>query len=226
MQAFAVALEQLRAEVLAGRPPLESAPAASPQLGVDALYIADDVIADPVAYTARVRAATFASVPIGPVTFHGIAPCMDPELANWITARFPLATPRVTFFRQSPEGQKEPNLIHTDRDMGDWSGILYLTEQPIKGDGTTFWRDRRTHATASTATTPEEFLEEWAAWGQREQWDTWVRVNAKPNRLVLFPAPLFHSRSIAENYGEGADARLIQVIFGTGTLDRAPVRTP
>lgn len=45
---------------------------------------------------------------------------------------------------------------------------------------------------------------------------------AAAGRLLLFPAPCFHSRAILENYGTaGDDARLIQLVFGTGSLEPA-----
>jgi hypothetical protein len=198
----------------------DTTPAPSARLGLDALQIADGVIADLPAYRAAVLALPFQTVMVGPLAFHGIAPCADATLADWITARYPHARPHMTFFRQSPAGQVEPNFIHTDRDMGDWSGILYLTAHPLVGDGTSFWRDRTTGATASTATTAADLLAEGVTWRERDRWDEWARVKAQPNRLVLFPGSLFHSRAIFENYGTGDEARVIQLVFGTGSLNR------
>lgn len=198
----------------------DTAPAPSDQLGRQALYVTDDVVRDLPAYRAAVLALPFQTVTVGPLAFHGIAPCADPMLASWITARYPRARPRMTFFRQSPAGQGEPNFIHTDRDMGDWSGIFYLTAHPAPGDGTIFWRDRITGATASTARTAADLVEEAVTWRERDRWEEWARIEARPGRLVLFPAPLFHSRAIFENYGTGDDARLIQLVFGTGSLEQ------
>jgi hypothetical protein len=201
----------------------DTTPAPTGRLGLDALQIADGVIPDLPTYRDAVLALPFQTVMVGPLPFHGIAPCEDPTLADWITARYPDAQPRMTFFRQSPAGQVEPNFLHTDRDMGDWSGILYLTAHPLIGDGTAFWRDRITGATASTATTAADLFAEGVTWRDPDRWEEWARVKAQPNRLVLFPAPLFHSRAIFENYGTGDEARLIQLVFGTGSLQR---RTP
>src|SRR5215831_19346166 len=122
----------------------DTAPAPTGHLGLEHLHIADGVIADLDAYRAAVLAVPFQTVTVGPLAFHGIAECTDPELIAWITLHYPHAQPRMTFFRQSPAGQVEPNFIHTDRDMGDWSGILYLTAHPLIGDGTAFYRDRET----------------------------------------------------------------------------------
>jgi hypothetical protein len=44
-------------------------------------------------------------------------------------------------------------------------------------------------------------------------WTETRLVLGRFNRLLIFDAALPHSRAIFENYGEGDDARLIQVIF-------------
>jgi RimJ/RimL family protein N-acetyltransferase len=188
-----------------------------------AITVIDDVLPDVDRYRADILNHPFGDVRMSPeVVFHGIAP-VDDTLAQWIEQRFPQLKPQLSFARRSPEGQDEPNFIHTDRDMGEWTGIYYLTADPAPGDGTTFWRWRKTGAIGSHAVTEDEFFEEWAAWRDREQWEPWRVVSAKPNRLVLFPAPYFHSRALEDNYGaaESETARLIQVVFGTGVC--APV---
>jgi hypothetical protein len=180
----------------------------------------DGVLADFHAYAHAARGRPFESVTRGATTFHGIAPCEDSTLPDWIRAHYPRAVPTLSFYRQSPAGQVEPNFIHTDRDMGDWTAIFYLTVDPPPEDGTTFWRDRDTGATASTATTEADAAAEWPTWRDADRWEPWHTVDAAPNRLLLFPAPLFHSRAIVDNYGTaGRDARLVQVVFGTGPLD-------
>ena len=117
-----------------------------------------------------------------------------------------------------PRRADRTHYIHTDTDMGDWTAIAYLTDAPPAGDGTTFWRWKATGCLQSVATSREEQLAEWAAWRDRTQWEPWTTVAARPNRVVLFPAAYFHSRAIADNYGIGDTARLIQVVFGTGTF--------
>lgn len=218
---FTAQADTLRAKIAAGAVP-DSRPASSPRAADSLITIVDDVLVDPLAYRAQALTQPFQSVPMGPVTFHGIAACVDPRVPQAITARYLDARPTVTFFRHSPEGQPEPNFIHTDRDMGDWTGILYLNPDPPADDGTTFWKHRASGATASVATSVEGFHEEWLSWRDRSQWEPWRTVSAKFNRLLLFHAPLFHSRAIDANYGTEADARLIQIVFGTGLLWRTP----
>lgn len=200
-------------------PPRASIAAPTSQARVSDLYVIDDAIPHPHDYRRYALAQRYRSVPVGPATFHGIAECDDAALPFLLSIRFPDAQPGLTFFRQSPAGQVEPNFIHTDRDMGDWTAILYLSDTPPEGDGTTFWESRATGARASTAQTDEDFRSEWTRWREPALWRPWHTVAARFNRLIVFPAPLFHSRAIAENYGTaGHDARLIQLVFGRGPL--------
>lgn len=182
------------------------------------LIVLDDAIDNIERYRVDALAQTFESVTIGHATFHGIGKKTSEQLPLLIASQYPKAISTLTFFRKSPEDQSEPNFLHTDRDMGDWSGILYLTSKPASGDGTTFWRNKWTGAHASTALTHSELLCEWLSWREMSNWEPWTTVEAKLNRLVLFSSTLFHSRALRENYGHGDDARLIQLVFGRGDL--------
>jgi hypothetical protein len=184
---------------------------------MSAITVVDDVLPDVDAYRAAVLAGTFGDAEPSPgAVFHGIRRDLDDRLPAWIRARYPSLTPTLSFARLSPAGQAEPNYIHTDADMGEWTAIYYLTADPPPTDGTTFWRHTATGAVLSTALSQEALVEEDLAQRDLAQWTPWHRVAARPNRVVLFPAPYFHSRALAENYGTGNGARLIQVVFGTG----------
>lgn len=171
------------------------------------IKIFDDVLPDPDAYRAAALALPYVSVNVGHATFHGIALAPDPALGAWLAAQVPDLAPGLTFFRKSPFAQDEPNLIHTDVDMGDVTVILYLNPTPPAEDGTAFWRHRATGLTRAEGVLAGDAGKDLSAWDQRRV------VSARFNRAVLFAAPLFHSRAIAANYGVGDDARLIQVLF-------------
>lgn len=144
-------------------------------------------------------------------TFHGIAlggPSMD-GVAR-IVRGFPELQPTMTFFRKSPKGQVEPHYIHSDIDMGQWSAILYLNPNPPEGDGTAFWTHRESNAAGSHI--PHERSEEGRE--PKKYFAQRKLVEAKFNRLLIFPSHFFHSRAIHENWGEGDTARLTQVVFG------------
>lgn len=183
------------------------------------VLVLDGVLPDPEAYRATALARTFETINVGAM-FHGISLAGDdPTLPDWIAQRFGLDS-RLTFFRKSPEGQIEPNFIHTDCDMGEWTAILYLTPEPPEGDGTTFWRHTASGRIAieSGPTSPEN-LAEVLEWRDRDRWEPWCTVAARFNRLLVFPSAYYHSRALEANYGVGNTARLTQVLFGVGSLE-------
>ncbi len=213
MGSFDDAVAHLHEKAVAGTVP-DASTLSAPLL----VRVYDDVLPDPERYRDWALSQPFRTLTFGAATFHGIAACDDPTLSAWVRERYPQAEPGVTFFRRSPSGQVEPNYIHTDRDMGSWTGILYLNPTPADGDGTTFWRRRDTGASASIAVTPDEIRQEWGEWRNPALWEPIATIGAKLNRLLLFSAPLFHSRALPGNYGHGDTARLTQVLFGTGAL--------
>lgn len=182
-----------------------------------AIHVFDDVVANPEAYRAAALSQPFGDLQSGAITFHGMAPIGRSPLAADLELAFGLTT---TFeaFRLSQLQQEEPSYIHQDRDMGEWTAILFLNPDPPPEDGTIFWKHRATGAMQSTAETEDEKLAEWLNWRDVSQWESWHVVPSKFNRLLLFPAPYFHSRAVFANWGEGDEARLIQICFGTGTL--------
>lgn len=175
------------------------------------IHIFNDVIENAQAYRQDMLQLPFETIDLGAKQFHGIARCDGTELTQKITSTFPQLRPTLTFARQSPYKQREPHFIHTDVDMGDWTGILYLNPYPLCNDGTDFWKHLETGDIGSLGYQDE------VLWNHHK-WAKWQHAPAEFNRLVLFPAHLYHSRAIYENYGKGDTARLVQVIFGTGQL--------
>ncbi len=127
------------------------------------MLVFDDVLADPVAYRAAVLARPFADVSWGDV-FHGIQLADDETFPAWIAGAVPAADADALVFSSEPAGQLEPNYVHTDRDMGEWTAILYLNPQPAPGDGTMFWRNTATGALGSDARDTAALLDEQRAW--------------------------------------------------------------
>jgi hypothetical protein len=177
------------------------------------LRVFDNFLPDPEAYRAAALAGEFRTYEFPEATFHGISTSVPLLIPQRIQQMYPDAIPTLTFFRKSPKGQIEPHFIHTDVDMGEWTAILYLNPDPPAGDGTAFWRHRESCAIES-AIAHERSVE-----GRTPAlWDMRRLIVARFNRLLLFPATFFHSRAIAENWGEGAAARLTQVVFGRGSI--------
>jgi len=92
----------------------------------------------------------------------------------------------LSFARMSPLGQEEPNFIHKDDMHGDYTAILYLNKTYPTGYGTTLY----------------------------DEDDNEILVcKAKYNSLFIFPSNIKHSRNCLHNFGEGDEARLVQVMF-------------
>jgi len=177
------------------------------------IHVLDDALPNIEAYRKKALELQFRSYEFEHCTFHGIAVGeLSAVLLKRITGLFPNLAPTLTFFRKSPEGQEEPHYIHTDVDMGQWSAILYLNENPPEGDGTSFWKYK-------SGEIGSEVPHERSIEGKNpDDWELLLTVPARMNRLVMFPSSRFHSRAIHGNWGSGEDARLTQVAFGTGQL--------
>lgn len=92
----------------------------------------------------------------------------------------------LSFARQSPENQEEPNFIHKDDMHGEYTAILYLNKVYPSGYGTTLYDDDENPI---------------------------LVCKGKYNSLFIFPSSVKHSRNILQNFGEGDNARLVQVMF-------------
>lgn len=182
------------------------------------IAIVDDLLSHPKDYRVWALLSPFEDVASPAGVFHGVAPVGSTAMTDALVARG--LQPTFSAFRLSPAGQHEPNFIHTDRDMGDWTAILYLNPEPPADDGTTFWRHRASGAVESTAeTASDELRTELLEWRRIALWEPWRTVAAKFNRMLVFPSGYFHSRALFDNYGENnEDARLVQITFGTGVI--------
>lgn len=168
----------------------------------------DGVLADAAGYRVAALASAFMDIEIGGDIFRGIGLTADRAVPDFLEAKLPGALTTLSFFRKSPKGQIEPNDIHSDVDMGDYTGILYLNPTPAEGDGTLFWRRRDTGLRRGQLVGD--------AGRRTKEWEVWQRVGARFGRLLVFRSDLFHSRALLENFGDGDDARLIQVVFLRG----------
>ncbi len=99
------------------------------------VYIFERGLVDPAGYRTAALAKPFAQFG----EFRGISPATFEEGPPFVAKQFLGLEPTLSFFRKSPQGQPEPNFIHTDVDMGTWTAILYLNPTPDPQDGTDFW---------------------------------------------------------------------------------------
>lgn len=117
--------------------------------------------------------------------FRNMAELPDTPFSNFALEFFPNYVLSGHFARKSPYGQEEPNYIHTDEMHGDITGILYLSPSN-NGCGTVLYNDDETPA---------------------------VTIHMNYGRAFFFSSVIKHSRLLYDNFGEGDDARLIEVVF-------------
>lgn len=126
--------------------------------------------------------------------------------------------PSSMFFRIT-NPTMERALIHSDREYGQRTAIVYLSDSPPKVSGTGFYRHR---ATGMTEMPPleelmsdpdffETFKRQMVS-GEDEDWEMYEFVEARYNRCVVFDAPLIHCRIPKSGYGtDESDSRMAWV---------------
>jgi hypothetical protein len=149
--------------------------------------IIDDVIRNPQRYLYDILQGQFKDVQDSDKIFKGIQPRPnDDEFASFLLSMLPEYAVSYNFIRKSPLGQIEPNYIHSDEMMGEFTALLYLSESHPDNDGTTFYDENENKMGI---------------------------VYSKFNRMVLFESKIKHSRNIFNNFGQGDTSRLVQVVF-------------
>jgi len=126
--------------------------------------------------------------------------------------------PNSMFFRATKPGD-EKAYIHSDREAGSWTAIVYLTKHE-ELSGTGFFRHRSTGITEMPSfdelrANPEFFsqLKTEMVEGKDEVWEQTDFVRGIKNRCLIFNAPLFHARFPKDGLGDGSDesARIVWV---------------
>lgn len=84
-----------------------------------------------------------------------------------------------------------------------WSGVCYLSPDPIEGSGTSFWRDKRTGK--CIAAFGEAFRRD------TENFEKVFETENVYNRLLLFRENVLHK--IEKGFGAGRSARMTQTFF-------------
>ena len=125
--------------------------------------------------------------------------------------------------RFSKLGDPYTQHIHFDAGNTHWSGVVYLSKEHPKVDGTAFWKHLRTGleeiprtlegAHAAGFTTPEKVQRFLQVDGVDESlWEKTLSIPYKYNRLVLFRPWMFHSPG--PQFGESLESsRKVQTLF-------------
>tara|TARA_R110002012_G_scaffold61070_2_gene160065 strand:+ start:31 stop:507 length:477 start_codon:yes stop_codon:yes gene_type:complete len=144
-----------------------------------------DVYSNPDEYVSSLKKKGFVDFNDGVNVFKNVQKLERDDVAKSIESLIN-AELVLSFARMSPLGQEEPNFIHKDDMHGDYTAILYLNKSYPIGYGTTLYDDDENEI---------------------------VMCKAKYNSLFIFPSSVKHSRNSLHNFGEGDDARLVQVMF-------------
>jgi hypothetical protein len=125
--------------------------------------------------------------------------------------------PGSMFFRVTNK-DTEAAYVHSDREAGEYTAILYLSAHSDNTSGTGFYRNRRTGRTfmdgfaemrgsADFETLKKEMVD-----GSSKYWEQIKFIPGDFNRLLVFHAPLFHSRIPKHGFGEKIeDGRMVWV---------------
>lgn len=153
---------------------------------INSFLLIDDLLDDVNAHVADVLSNDFIDVNDGVSTFKNIQDRKSDIVSESILPLFKDFDVAYNFVRRSPEGQEDPNFIHSDEMMGDLTCLLYLNEERPGEDGTTMYDEDETSK---------------------------IIFKSKLNRMIIFDSLLKHSRNIFNNFGSDERSRLVQVIF-------------
>lgn len=124
--------------------------------------------------------------------------------------------PHSMFFRVT-NADTEGAYVHSDREAGDFTAIVYLSKHDEDESGTGFYQHIETGMTAMPAFAEmakdpvffERFKKEMVE-GSPEHWKLQHFVPGKYNRALIFDAPLFHARSPKHGFGSTPeDGRMV-----------------
>lgn len=118
--------------------------------------------------------------------------------------------PNSMFFR-STNADTEAAYVHSDREAGDFTCIVYLSDHADRY-GTGFYKHRETGMThmpsfAELREKPDLFakLKGEMVDGSESYWEQLDFVRGQYNRAVIFDAPRFHARSPRHGFGANAE---------------------
>jgi hypothetical protein len=190
-------------------------------LGSSNYIVVDNFCDDPELVIASVRAAGFGTwAPnkgeVGTSIYEGMSFWGHHALllAPLTAAVGNVIVPNSMFFRVTSEGMEQA-YIHSDRETGNYTCVVYLSEHSTPY-GTAFFRHKRTgllempsFADMKDMGIFEELKEDMVN-RDMDKWEQVAYVEGKYNRALIFDAPLFHSRFPLEGIGTTEQAgRLI-----------------
>ena len=194
--------------------------------GMKTAHVIDNFLSNPEEERSRALAAEYKTVDHNGLSYPGISLVDAPEDLERNQKILGVEKPKATesFYRQYLPGQEQSTFIHSDVEIGTFSGVLFLNPPELCKGGLAFWRHRMTGLESHPS--PEQcaqfglidgdpFFSEVHRQGLEERY--WEMIDYVPmefNRLVLFFSPRFHSRYPKDPIGENVEtARLIKTYF-------------
>lgn len=155
--------------------------------------------------------------PIDEIKYPGICN----EVSPWIVAQLTAECSRLSgrsltvnqcFARWTGETTAPaPNLVHSDRIMGDLTAIVYLSVHWPPLSGTSFWR-HPTEGEFHTASTDTSRIN--GAMNDLSQWERLMLVPGAFNRLLLCDSRLWHCAEPVGGWGSSpGNGRLVLTAF-------------
>lgn len=119
--------------------------------------------------------------------------------------------PNQSFFRVLDENE-EPRLIHSDRNDGSLTAIIYLSEHDHVRHGTGFYSHRETGLREMPPPAEMDTVKWDSEMQDINKWEEIDFVRGLFGRLLVFSAPLFHGRFPEQGFGTTPeDSRMIWV---------------
>ncbi len=162
----------------------------------DAVRIIDDFLPEEVlaAQMRHAAAAPYGKTRYGALDYGGISRDEALDAVPVFALHGLHIIPKRQFFRIYEQGAAQNTFIHADTGLGDYAAVLALGEPGRDNGQLAFWRHRRTGRKAPDPG-DEAGMKEIEADGLEEApWEQTGLVDMPPNRCVIFPASLFHSR--------------------------------
>lgn len=117
----------------------------------------------------------------------------------------------LMFARFSLADMKPPHWAHSDRQMTEWVGLLYLSPVDLPHDGTHLVKHKQT-GMEKHPTTPDQVHTLMSEANDKSKWDITMTCPSKFNRMFIVSADYLHAA--ATKFGSRKeDARLVCTTF-------------
>lgn len=190
-------------------------------------YVQENWLKDPKAEREKALKALYKTVEHNGLNYRGIAETEDQEQFESFKKLLGFEDGKFTcFWRRYLQDEENETFIHSDVEIGTYTGILFLNEPEQCYGGTAFWKYKQYGWSQHPTQRDLDFL---GLKDKPELWkrllddghdqDYWEMIDYAPmafNRLIVFPSVEFHSRWPKRSFGSSVtDGRLVKVFFFT-----------